>query len=73
MFQTDIALNPEMTETERQQSIREAYSQDRSQMTLMLAHQLNVPEVDILRALVGDSARELVEKYIGFIEKFVVK
>lgn len=42
-------------------------------MTLMLTHQLRVPEVDILRALVGDSARELVEKYIGFIEKFVVK
>ena len=71
MFQTDIALNPEMTETERQQSIREAYSQDRSQMTLMLAHQLNVPEVDILRALVGDSAHELVKNISGLLRNLL--
>lgn len=59
MFQTGITLSPEMTETERQQAIRDAYNQDRSQMTLMLAHQLRVPEVDILHALVGDTAHEL--------------
>ncbi|HMZ06718.1 MAG TPA: ChuX/HutX family heme-like substrate-binding protein [Anaerolineales bacterium] len=59
MFQTDIALSPEMTVTERQQAIRDAYNQDRSQMTLMLAHQLRIAEVDILRALEGDTAREL--------------
>src|SRR5574338_409715 len=59
MFQTSVTLSPEMTETERQQAIREAYNQDRSQMTLMLAHQLRVQEVDILRALEGDTAREL--------------
>ena len=59
MFQTDIVLSPEMTEVERQAAIREAYNKDRSQMTLMLAHQLRIPEVDILRALEGDTAREL--------------
>lgn len=59
MFQTNITLSPEMTANERNQAIREAYNQDRSQMTLMLAHQLHVPEVDILRALEGDTAREL--------------
>lgn len=59
MFQTNITLSPEMTANERNQAIREAYNQDRSQMTLMLAHQLYVPEVDILRALEGDTAREL--------------
>lgn len=59
MFQTNIALSPEMTVTERQQAIRDAYNQDRSQMTLMLAHQLRIAEVDILRALEGDTAREL--------------
>ena len=59
MFQTNISLSPEMTANERNQAIREAYNQDRSQMTLMLAHQLHIPEVDILRALEGDTAREL--------------
>ncbi|HMV30338.1 MAG TPA: hypothetical protein PKE23_13180, partial [Anaerolineales bacterium] len=59
MFQTNISLSPEMTANERNQAIREAYNQDRSQMTLMLAHQLRIPEVDILRALEGDTAREL--------------
>lgn len=59
MFQTDVVLSPEMTEIERQKAIREAYDKDRSQMTLMLAHQLRIPEVDILRALEGDTAREL--------------
>ena len=43
MFQTNISLSPEMTANERNQAIREAYNQDRSQMTLMLAHQLNIP------------------------------
>lgn len=59
MFQTSVTLSPEMTETERNQAIRNAYNQDRSQMTLMLAHQLRIAEVDILRALEGDTAREL--------------
>jgi putative heme iron utilization protein len=59
MFQTNITLSPEMTEIERQNAIRDAFNQDRSQMTLMLAHQLQIPEVDILRALEGDTAHEL--------------
>lgn len=52
-------LSPDLTQEERAHAIREAYNKDRSQMTLMLAHQLHVPEVDILRALEGDTAREL--------------
>lgn len=59
MFQTDITLSSEMTEVERQNAIRAAFNQDRSQMTLMLAHQLQIPEVEILRALEGDTAHEL--------------
>ena len=59
MFQTDITLSPEMTKVERQNAIRHAFNQDRSQMTLMLAHQLQIPEVEIIRALEGDTAREL--------------
>jgi putative heme iron utilization protein len=59
MFQTDITLSPEMTEVERQNAIRHAFNQDRSQMTLMLAHQLQIPEVEIIRALEGDTAHEL--------------
>jgi putative heme iron utilization protein len=53
-------LSPDLTHEERLVTIREAYNKDRSQMTLMLAHQLHVPEVDIIRALEGDTARELV-------------
>ncbi|MBI3169362.1 MAG: hypothetical protein HYZ22_12835 [Chloroflexi bacterium] len=59
MFQTDIVLSPEMTESERQQAICDAFNKDRSQMTLMLAHRLRIPEVDIIRALDGDTAYEL--------------
>jgi putative heme iron utilization protein len=54
------SLSPDLTEEARLGAIREAYNIDRSQMTLMLAHKLNVPEMDILRALEGDTARELV-------------
>jgi putative heme iron utilization protein len=59
MFQTNITLSPEITGEERQNAIRDAFNQDRSQMTLMLAHQLQIPEVEILRALEGDTAHEL--------------
>ncbi|MDL1944095.1 hypothetical protein FBQ99_17305 [Chloroflexi bacterium CFX2] len=59
MSQTDIVLSPEMTDAERRQAVREAYNKDRSQMTLMLAHQLQIPEAEILRALEGGTAREL--------------
>jgi putative heme iron utilization protein len=59
MFQTNITLSPEMTGEERQNAIHDAFNQDRSQMTLMLAHQLQIPEVEILRALEGDTAHEL--------------
>ena len=59
MFQTAIPLSPDLTAEERLTAIRDAYNTDRSQMTLMLAYQLRIPEVDILRALEGDTAREL--------------
>ncbi|MBC7876290.1 MAG: hypothetical protein H7Y59_03890 [Anaerolineales bacterium] len=59
MLETDVKLNPEMTADERLSAIRDAYNQDRSQMTLMLAHQLKIQEVEILRALQGDAAYEL--------------
>lgn len=59
MLQTATPLSPDLTEEERLESIREAYNEDRSQMTLMLAYKLRTPEVEILRALEGDTAREL--------------
>lgn len=59
MFQTNVTLSPAMTETERTQAIRDAFNSDRSQMTLMLAHQLKINEVEIIRALEGDIAHEL--------------
>lgn len=54
-----MPLSPDLTHEERQAAIREAYNEDRSQMTLMLAFQLHVPEVDVIRALEGDTAFEL--------------
>ena len=59
MLQTDTALSPDLTQDERLQAIRDAFNSDRSQMILMLAHKLCVSEVEILRALEGDTAREL--------------
>lgn len=59
MLQAHTILSPEMTQEERRIAIREAYNSDRSQMTLMLAHKLQITEVEILRALDGDSAHEL--------------
>lgn len=59
MFQTATPLSPDLTQDERLEAIRESYNADRSQMTLMLAHKLRVPEVEILHALEGDTAREL--------------
>lgn len=60
MFQTTTPLSPDLTQDERLAAIRAAYNEGRSQMTLMLAHKLQVSEVEILRALEGDTARELV-------------
>ncbi len=59
MVQTSITLSTEMTESERTQAIRDAFNSNRSQMTLMLAHQLNINEVEIIHALEGDIAHEL--------------
>ena len=59
MLQTAAPLSPDLTHEERFAAIRDAYNTDRSQMTLMLAHHLRIPEADILRALEGDTAREL--------------
>jgi len=58
MFQV-TPLSPELTQPERFAAIREAYNEDRSQMTLMLAYKLRVAEADILSALEGDTAQEL--------------
>ena len=59
MFQTAAPLSPDLTPDERLEAIREAYNEDRSQMTLMLAHKLRIPEVEIMQALDGDTACEL--------------
>lgn len=44
---------------DRYAAVREAFNADRSQMTLMLARKLHLPEVEIIRALQGDLAHEL--------------
>jgi putative heme iron utilization protein len=59
MFQTVTPLDKNLTHQERFVAIRDAYNADRSQMTLLLANKLRIPEVDILRALEGDPSREL--------------
>lgn len=44
---------------ERTAHIRQMFEQDRKQMTLMLARQLNVSEVEIMRSLPPEMAEEL--------------
>ena len=44
---------------DRYAAVREAFNADRSQMTLMLARQMQLPEVEVIRALQGDLAHEL--------------
>lgn len=59
MLQTDTALDSQLSSSERFAEIRTAFNNDRTQMTLMLARKLNVPEVDVIRALEGDLSQEL--------------
>ena len=52
--------HPALTIAEdRYTAIRQAFDADRSQMTLMLARQMQLPEVEVIRALQGDLAHEL--------------
>ncbi len=59
MLQMETPFKPGMTQAERLAAIREAFHTDPSQMTLMLAYQMRIPEVEILQALDGDTAQEL--------------
>jgi len=59
MLQPATHIAPDLTIEERLSAIREAFDSDRTQMTLMLARRLNVPEVDVIRALQGDLSQEL--------------
>jgi hypothetical protein len=58
MLQTDTALDSQLSSSERFAEIRTAFNNDRTQMTLMLARKLNIPEVDVIR-LEGDLPRSL--------------
>ncbi len=51
MLQTDVIINHEL--------IRAAFNADRKQMTLMVAREMRVPEVEVIRSLEGDIACEL--------------
>lgn len=44
---------------ERSAAIREAFDRDRKQMVLLLAMQLGVPELEVVRAMPAELAREL--------------
>ena len=39
--------------------LRAAFNVDRKQMTIMIARKMRVPEVEVIRSLEGDIAREL--------------
>ncbi|MEW6029232.1 MAG: ChuX/HutX family heme-like substrate-binding protein [Chloroflexota bacterium] len=52
-------LGPDLTTEERTAAIREAFNQNRGQMTLLLARQLGVPEVEVIRALPDGLSTEL--------------
>lgn len=48
-----------LNEIERAAAIREAFDRDRKQMVLLLARQLGVPEVEVVRAMPEDLVVEL--------------
>lgn len=48
-----------LNEIERLATIREAFDRDRKQMVLLLARQLGVPEVEVVRAMPEDIVEEL--------------
>jgi putative heme utilization carrier protein HutX len=48
-----------LNEIERATAIREAFDRDRKQMVLLLARQLGVPEVEVVRAMPQELAEEL--------------
>ncbi|MEX2143692.1 MAG: ChuX/HutX family heme-like substrate-binding protein [Anaerolineales bacterium] len=48
-----------LTETERAVAIRAAFERNRRQMVLLLARQLGVPEVDVVRAMPEELVEEL--------------
>ncbi len=48
-----------LNEIERAETIRAAFDQDRKQMVLLLARQLGVPEVEVVRAMPEDLVKEL--------------
>jgi len=48
-----------LNEIERAEAIRKAYDSDRKQMVLLLARQLGVPELEVVRAMPSELATEL--------------
>ncbi len=48
-----------LNEIERAEAIRKAYDSDRKQMVLVLARQLGVPELEVVRAMPSELAVEL--------------
>lgn len=48
-----------LSEIERTAAIREAFDRDRKQMVLLLARQLGVPEVEVVRAMPAELAVQL--------------
>jgi len=48
-----------LNDLERAAAIREAFDRDRQQMVLLLARQLGVPELDVVRAMPGELVEEL--------------
>lgn len=71
MFQSVTPFSSDHIHEERLAAIHDAYRSDRSQTTLMLAHKLRVSEVEIMRALEGEDARELdFSRWEGIIRTF---
>ena len=57
--------------TDQKARIREAFNVNRSKMTLVLAHELGVPEVEVIRALPDDLSVELdVTRWESLVRSF---
>ncbi|MEX2162166.1 MAG: ChuX/HutX family heme-like substrate-binding protein [Anaerolineales bacterium] len=59
VFEQTLPVLTGLTDMERAAAIREAFDRDRKQMVLLLARQLGVPEVDVVRAMPDEMLDEL--------------
>lgn len=69
--QLEARIDPNQTPEERRARIRAAYEENKSQMTVMLARKLGVPELEVMRSLEDNAVTELdVSRWEELLRRF---